>query len=128
MRIALTAALMMVTAMALADERSAPESSTEAATTKAETDTSAAQPAATETTAKADAKAEKRFKPPQGYKPKRVNGEQIWCAKTFVTGSKFPKEDCRTEAQLREMLRSQASMRDELSRGRTCAGEGCAAN
>lgn len=128
MRIALTAALMMVTAMALADEPSAPESGTEAATTKAETDTSAAQPAATETTAKADAKAEDRFKPPAGYKPKRVNGEQIWCTKTVVTGSKFAKEDCRTEAQLRDMLRSQASMRQELSRGRTCSGEGCVTN
>jgi hypothetical protein len=130
MRIALTAALMMVATMALADEPSAPESSTEA-TTQVPSDTSAEQqPAATETetTAKADAKAERPFKPPAGYKMKRLNGEQVWCQKTVILGSKFPKEDCRTEAQLREIARSRSSMREDLSRGRTCTGEGCAFN
>lgn len=128
MRIALTTALMMVAALALADEPSSPESKTEA-TTQAASDNSAAQPAQTETTAKADtAPEEKKFKPPAGYKPKRVNGEQVWCQKTVILGSKFPKEDCRTEAQLREIIRSRASMREELGRGRSCSGEGCAFN
>jgi hypothetical protein len=129
MRIALTAALMMVATMALADEPSAPESSTEA-TTQAPSDTSAEQPAATETetTAKADAKAERPFKPPAGYKMKRLNGEQVWCQKTVILGSKFPREDCRTEAQLREIARSRSSMREDLSRGRTCTGDGCVFN
>lgn len=119
MRIALTTALMMVAALALADEPSAPESKTEA-TAEAAPDSSATQPAATETTAKADTSDKKAFKPPAGYKPKRVNGEQVWCQKTVILGSKFPKEDCRTEAQLREIARSRASMREELGRGRAC--------
>ena len=128
MRIALTTALMLMATLALADEPSAPESKTEATTTQAAPDNSAARPAASETTAKADTKEEKRFKPPAGYKPKRVNGEQVWCQKTVILGSKFPKEDCRTEAQLRDMVRSRAAMREDLGRGRACSGGGCSVN
>ena len=132
MRIALTTALMLMATLALADEPSAPESKTEATTTQAAPDNSAAQPAAaateTATTAKADTKEEKRFKPPAGYKPKRVNGEQVYCQKTVILGSKFPKEDCRTEAQLRDMVRSRAAMREDLGRGRACSGGGCSVN
>ena len=128
MRIALTTALMLMATLALADEPSAPEAKTEATTTQAAPDNSAAQPAASETTAKADTKEEKRFKPPAGYKPKRVNGEQVYCQKTVILGSKFPKEDCRTEAQLRDMVRSRAAMREDLGRGRACSGGGCSVN
>jgi hypothetical protein len=128
MRIALTTALMLMATLALADEPSAPEPKTEATKTQAAPDNSAAQPAASETTAKADTKEEKRFKPPAGYKPKRVNGEQVWCQKTVILGSKFPKEDCRTEAQLRDMVRSRAAMREDLGRGRACSGGGCSVN
>jgi hypothetical protein len=130
MRIAFTTALMMVAALALADEPSAPESKTEATTEAAPAaDAQPAQPAAeTEATAKADLSEEKPFKPPAGYKPKRVNGEQVWCTKTVILGSKFPKEDCRTEAQLREIVRSRATMREELGRGRSCSGAGCTIN
>ncbi len=125
MRIALTTALMLVAALALADEPSAPESKTEA-TAEAASDNPSAQ---TETKAKAElAPEEKKFKPPAGYKPKRVNGEQVWCQKTVILGSKFPKEDCRTEAQLREIIRSRASMREDLGRGRACTGGGCNVN
>jgi len=127
MRIALTTALIMVATLALADEPSAPESKTEA-TTEAAPDNSAAQPAQTEeTSAKADT-SEKPFKPPAGYKAKRIDGRQVWCQKTVILGSKFPKEDCRTEAQLREIARSRASMREELGRGRSCSGGGCVVN
>jgi hypothetical protein len=129
MRIALTTALMMVAALALADEPTSPETKTEAPT-EAAADNSAAQPAQAETTAKAETppEEEKKFKPPAGYKPKRVNGEQVWCQKTVILGSKFPKEDCRTEAQLREIVRSRASMREDLGRGRACTGGGCNVN
>jgi len=127
MRIALTTTLMMVAALALADEPSAPESKTEA-TTEAAPDNSTARPAQTETTAKADTSDDRPFKPPAGYKPKRIDGRQVWCQKTVILGSKFPKEDCRTEAQLREIARSRASMREDLGRGRSCTGEGCVFN
>ena len=127
MRIVLTTALMVVAAMAFADEPSSPESKTEAAA-EAASDKSAAQPTATQTTAKADVKAEKPFKPPAGYKAKRSNGEQMYCSKTVILGSKFPVEDCRTEAQLREMERTKRSMREDLNRGRACTGGGCNVN
>jgi hypothetical protein len=128
MRLALTTALMtMMAAIALADEPSTPESKTEtAAETKAEA--RATQAAATETTAKIATEEEKPFKPPAGYKPKRINGDQVWCAKVHVLGTKFPKEDCRTEAQLRDMERTNRAMREDLNRGRACVGAGCASN
>ena len=127
MRIALTTALMMVATLAFADEPSAPQAQAEA-TAEAQADTTAAQPAATEASAKIDEKAEKPFKPPSGYKAKRLNGEQVYCTKIVILGSKFPKEDCRTEAQLRDIMRSRASMREDLGRGRACTGGGCTVN
>jgi hypothetical protein len=47
--------------------------------------------------------------------------------KTVIIGSKFPEEDCRNEAQLREIIRSRASMREDLGRNRACVGERCTA-
>jgi hypothetical protein len=127
MRIALTTALVLMAAMAFADEPSAPESKTEA-TAEAASDKPAAQPTATETMAKAEVKDSKPFKPPAGYKAKRSNGEQMYCSKTVILGSKFPIEDCRTEAQLRDMERNKRTMREDLNRARTCSGGGCNAN
>lgn len=130
MRIALTTALMLLATLALADEPTQPETKTEA-TTEEKTESSATQPAAaeTETTAKADStEEEKPFKPPAGYKAKRIDGRQVWCTKTVVLGSKFAKEDCRSEAQLREIMRSRASMREDLGQRRSCSGAGCTAN
>lgn len=127
MRIALTTALMLVATLALADEPTAPESKTEP-TTQAASESPAVQPAETQPVAKAEESAEKPFQPPAGYRPKRVNGQQVWCQKTVVLGSKFPKEDCRNEAELRELIRSRASMRDDLNQRRPCAGGGCVTN
>ena len=124
MRIALTTALLLLAAVAFADEPSAPESDTEAAA-EAAADKSAAQPAAPEATAKAD---DKPFKPPAGYRAKRINGEKVYCMKTVVLGSKFPVTDCRNEAQLRDMERTKRAMRDDLNRNRACAGSSCSAN
>lgn len=133
MRIALTTALMLLATVAVADEPSAPETKTETQTeataTQVPTETPAAQPAETETTAKAETSEEEiAFKPLPGYRPKRVNGAQVWCQKTVVLGSKFPKEDCRTEAQMRELIRSRQSMREDLGQRRPCSGGGCNVN
>jgi len=108
MRTALwTTVLLMTTAMVWADEPAAP------------------QPAATE---KVDTT--KALRPPAGYRPKRVNGEQVWCAKLVVLGSKFPKEDCRNEAELRELIRTRESMRTDIEqRTRVCGSAGgCGGN
>jgi hypothetical protein len=133
MRIALTSALLLVAALAFADEPSAPESNTEAAA-EAASDKAAAQPAAAQTTAKVaeeDSKVaedNRPFKPPSGYRAKRINGELVYCAKRTVIGSQFPVTDCRNEAQLREMVRTNRGMREDLNRNRACAGSSCSAN
>jgi hypothetical protein len=132
MRIALTSALLLVAAMAFADEPSPPESNTEAAAEAS--DKAAAQSAAAETTAKVAeddskmAEDNRPFKPPSGYRPKRINGELVYCAKRTVIGSQFPVTDCRNEAQLREMVRTNRGMREDLNRNRACAGASCSAN
>jgi hypothetical protein len=130
MRIVLTAALAMVTVMAWADEPSTPTAKTEAAA-EAAADQPAAQANSTETTAKAVTEDDKPFKPPTGYRAKRVNGNQVYCTKITVLGSRFPKEDCRTEAQLRDLEAQKATMRGEMDqRNRVCSsGNGaCGAN
>ena len=119
MRTALpTSVLLMVTTLAWAEEPGTPPTETAAA---AET----AQPAATNetTTASIVTEEDKKlpFKPPAGYKPKRINGEQVWCAKQVVLGSRFPQQDCRNEAELRELIRNRESMRTDMeTRTRTC--------
>ena len=54
----------------------------------------------------------KPFKPPSGYRPKRINGELVYCSKQTPTGSQFPVTDCRNEAQLREMVGVDRGMRE----------------
>ena len=130
MRIVLTTVLAMVATMAWADEPSAPKAKSEAAV-EATADKPAAQANSTETTAKAAAEDDKPFKPPTGYRAKRVNGSQVYCTKITVLGSRFPKEDCRTEAQLRDLEAQKATMRGEMDqRNRVCSsGNGaCGAN
>jgi hypothetical protein len=120
----LTTALMMVATMAWADEPSAPATQPEATATQtkpAEQATTATETPAAQTAAAAQDN-QKALRPPAGYRPKRVNGEQVWCAKLVVLGSKFPKEDCRNEAELRELIRIRESMRTDMEqRLRTCA-------
>lgn len=139
MRIALTAALMFVATIAFADEPSTPQPKAEEAaapaaqpTAEATTEKSPTQAAATETTTAAAVAEEdqKPFKPPTGYRPKRVNGDQVYCTKVVVLGSRFPKEDCRTEAQLRDLEAQRASMRNEMNqKSHECTSSaGCAVN
>lgn len=130
----LTTALMMVAAMAWAEEPSAPApqpAATATETKPAEPATTTTDPAAAQTAAVADDK-NVPLRPPAGYRPKRVNGQQVWCAKLVVLGSRFPKEDCRNEAELRELIRIRESMRTDMEqRLRTCASSangGCGMN
>ena len=129
MRIALTTALMMATALTWADEptASAPATGAEATKTEAAAAPSdeSAKPAAAEsaTAAITPAEEDKEFKVPPGYRAKRVNGQQVYCTKIVVLGSRFSKEDCRTEGQLRDLEAQKASMRGEMEqRNRVCGG------
>jgi hypothetical protein len=128
----LTTALIMVATMAWADEPSAPaDAKAEAAAPAKPAEQPAASSEATATTAAiAPSDDKKTLRPPAGYRPKRVNGEQVWCAKLVVLGSRFPKEDCRNEAELRELIRIRESMRTDMEqRTKTCtSAAGCAWN
>ena len=69
---------------------------------------------------------ERPFKPPGGYKSKRVNGELVYCTKVLIYNSRFTQEECRTEAQLREMERSKRTAHGDMDRlSRACSGVGC---
>ena len=131
----LTTALIIVASMAWADEPSAPATQPAASEAKPAEPAAPATPTATSETATASTAAvaaddNKPLRPPQGYRPKRVNGQQVWCAKQVVLGSKFPKEDCRNEAELRELIRTRESMRTDMEqRLRTCTSQaGCSWN
>lgn len=121
----LTTALLLATALACADEPSAPDAKTEAAKPASEaTEADKVAANATTTASIATEGDQKPFKPPAGYRAKRVNGEQVYCAKLVVLGSRFPKEDCRTESDLRELaLRKEEMRRDVESTRSICASD-----
>ena len=136
MRTLVVTALMMVATMAwAADEPKAPDAKpaatapAPAASQPAASPPAASQPAASDTaTAAVAPKDEKPFTPPPGYRPKRINGEQVYCAKIVVLGSRFPKEDCRTEYDLRQLALRKDEMRRDVEATRSmCASDngGC---
>jgi len=122
----LSTVLMMAATMAWADEPNTPEAKSEtAAEAAADQPAAPAQANSTEATTKAAAEEEKPFKPPSGYRAKRVNGMEVYCTKVVVLGSRFPKEDCRTEAQLRDLEAQKGSMRGEMDQKKMiCSGAG----
>ncbi len=68
---------------------------------------------------------EDEFKPPAGYKRRVEDGQVVYCAKIVVLGSRFPKDDCRTQAQLREMEMQKADARNSLDQSRAvCSAPG----
>jgi hypothetical protein len=76
--------------------------------------------------AKSDEKKKPQFKPPPGYRVKILGWDIVYCRKTAVLGSRFPKEVCMTEAQLKEHLAANEEMRrnkDQASR--VCTGSAC---
>lgn len=123
MRIALTAALMIVAAIAWGEDSSSSETkaetSVEATQAQPVESTSATEPATeqtTEQTAPATAttmEQDKPFKIPAGYREKRVNGKVMYCSSRVTSGSRFGKDTCRTEEQLRALERQKEAARSE---------------
>ncbi len=72
----------------------------------------------------------KPFEIPPGWRRKTVKGEEVFCKKTAVTGSRFGKEVCMTVAQLEQHERNNAEMRERMQQSlRLCAGgSACTAN
>ena len=69
----------------------------------------------------------KAFTPPHGYKERLHAGQTVYCTKIVVLGSRFPKEDCRTQAELEYLETQKGSIRGDLERQRSVCGSsvGC---
>lgn len=102
--------LLVVGFMALAGCSSAPPN--------AGVQSSAAdQPAAAQSTAgeaKLAAANKSNFTPPPGYRAKIDDWSIVYCKKTQVLGSRFPKEVCMTEEQLKDHMASTDAMRRDV--------------
>jgi hypothetical protein len=67
-----------------------------------------------------------QFKPPPGYKVKIHGWDIVYCRKEAVLGSRFKKEICMTEVELKAYLASQDEMRRNKDQSsRVCVGAGC---
>ncbi|MGH8177603.1 MAG: hypothetical protein ACREV5_15200 [Steroidobacter sp.] len=76
----------------------------------------------------ASASSKHKFKPPPGYKVKIDDWDIVYCRKMPILGSRFPKEICMTEAQLKEHMASNETFkRDKDQVSVVCAAyAGCA--
>jgi hypothetical protein len=87
----------------------------------------AAEAPASPTAVVADASpTEGEFKPPAGYKTRVENGATVYCRKVTVLGSRFPKDLCLTESQVRDLEASNDNMRrDKDQSSRICTAGAC---
>ena len=64
------------------------------------------------------------FDLPPGFKPTRISGELFYCRKMVVLGSRFPKQLCLTEDQLKEhMAGNEAMKRNKDGVSRLCTSK-----
>lgn len=87
----------------------------------------AAQAAAPAAAQPAEQASKVPFDLPPGFKPTRISGELFYCRKMVVLGSRFPKQLCLNQDQLKEYLAKNEAMKrnkDEVSRLCTTK-EGC---
>jgi hypothetical protein len=63
---------------------------------------------------------------PYGYKLVVKDGQELYCHKETILGSRFPQTVCLDEQGLKELEARGESARDSLNRGQeTCAGSSC---
>jgi hypothetical protein len=86
-----------------------------------------ANAASTESTA-AKVTTPSEFNPPAGYRKREENGRVFYCAKLKVLGTRFAKEDCRTQRELEDLEQQKASMRGEMDQRKSVctSAAGCA--
>lgn len=90
------------------------------AATPAQELAAAPAPQAASTTAQAEPKA---YKPPSGYRAKKLGANTVYCKKDTTLGTRFPTEFCFTEDELKEMERRGDDMRqDKLKNQGLCGG------
>jgi hypothetical protein len=88
----------------------------------------AAAPASTGAEAPESTGDKHEFKPPPGYKAKIDGWNIVYCRKMPVLGSRFPKQVCMTETELKEHMAANDTMkRDKDQVSRVCSqAAGCA--
>jgi hypothetical protein len=91
-----------------------------AASTPAAASSPATQPAAEDSKVPFDL--------PPGFKPTKISGELFYCRKMVVLGSRFPKQLCLNQDQLKEyMAKNEAMKRNKDEVSRLCTShDGCA--
>lgn len=70
-----------------------------------------AAPAATPQPEAKVADATTTYRPPSGYKQKKLGSNTVYCKKDTTLGTRFPTEMCFTEDELKEMQRRGEDMR-----------------
>ncbi len=131
MRILVLSALCVLAGCVAAPPASSPVAPSAAlAASSPATQESASGATTSEKSPDAAESAKRTFKPPAGYKTKILGWNVVYCRKTTVLGSRFPKEICMTEAELKAHLAKNEEMREDMSEaGRICAqAAGCAFN
>ena len=127
---AVFATLLALSPLAVEAQQSAPSSAATPAAAPAVAPAAPAvapaAPAATPAAPAASAAAadeEVPFQIPPGWRPKTVKGEELYCKKTAVTGSRFGTDVCMTLSQLEQHERNNAEMRDRMRQSfRVCSG------
>lgn len=68
------------------------------------------------------------FKPPKGYRKRVEGGTTYYCTKVVVLGSRFEKDDCRTQAELQDLAFQREGMRGDMEQRRSLctSAAGCA--
>lgn len=64
------------------------------------------------------------LKVPREFKRKIVKGQTMYCTKTTLIGSRFPKTVCVDEAGLRTLLETRAAQQQDLKRAQSLCASG----
>jgi hypothetical protein len=64
----------------------------------------------------------KTFKAPAGFRSRTVGGETRYCQQQVVLGSRFGKEVCYTQAQVKDLEANIAAQRQDMARTGVCGG------
>jgi len=85
-------------------------------------ETPAADAAPVKPDAAADVKEDKPFKIPPGFRTKTRSEKTVYCRSDTVSGSRFAKEQCYSEEQLRQKAAENEAARQEMERSlRACS-------
>ena len=120
---AVFATLLMLSPLAVEAQQSAPLPAAAPAAAPAVAPVAPAATPAAPAAPAAAADEEVPFQIPPGWRPKTVKGEELYCKKTAVTGSRFGTDVCMTLSQLEQHERNNAEMRDRMRQSfRVCSG------